>query len=40
MHLYHLGPESLDPAQDGLLVLRQRDPQAEDISAKRAPHQP
>jgi len=40
MHLDHLGPESLDPAQDGLLVLRQRDPQAEDVSAKRALHQP
>lgn len=40
MHLDHLGPESLDPTQDGLLVLRQRDPQAEDISAKRAPCQP
>lgn len=34
MHLDDLGPEGLDPAQDGLLVFCQRDPQAEDVSAK------
>lgn len=40
VHPDHLRPEGLDPAQDGLLVLWQRDPQADDISAKRAPCQP
>lgn len=40
MHLDHLGPEGLDPTQDGLLVLRQHDPQAEDVPAKQTPRQP
>lgn len=33
MHLDHLRPQGLDPTQDGALVLRQRDAQAEDVPA-------
>lgn len=37
MHLDHLGPQGLDATQDGLLVLRLSDPQAQDVSAKYTP---
>lgn len=40
VHLDYLRPQPLDPAQEDLLVFCQSDPQAEDVSAKGAPHQP
>lgn len=40
VHLDHLGTQGLDATQDDLLVLCQRDPQAQDISAKHTHRQP
>lgn len=34
VHPDHLGPQALDPTQEGLLVLCQSDAQAQDVSAK------